>query len=308
MKLWQQGPTDTDPVRKAVENFTVGDDWIVDKTLVRWDCAGSMAHAMMLRAIGILSEEELTEARKGLGAILGLAQQGAFEISVSDEDCHTAIENYLTKHHGEIGKKIHTARSRNDQSLTATKLFLKDSVYRVHALLHEFCRVLLGFARQHPVPFPGYTHMQKGMPSTVQLWAASFVESLLDSGRLLTAAIEFLDASPLGSAAGYGVTIPINRELTATLLGFERVHRNVITTQNGRGKNEAVVLSAFATVMADLSKFGADLLFFSQPELGFLAIPERFCTGSSIMPQKRNPDVLELLRAKAKVARLTLWV
>lgn len=301
MKLWQKYPPDTDPVSKAVESFTVGDDWIVDRRLVRWDCAGSLAHARMLHKIGVLNDAELQAAHVGLSDILHLALGGNFQITISEEDCHTAIENYLTAKHGQVGKKIHTARSRNDQSLTATKLFLKDGVLRVHSLLIDMCAALLEFAHGHPTPFPGYTHMQKGMPSTIQLWAASFVESMLDTGRLFTAAAEFIDACPLGSAAGYGVTIPIDREFTAELLGFARVHRNVIATQNGRGKNEVVVLSALATLMTDLAKFGADLLFFSQREVGYLSIPERFCTGSSIMPQKRNPDVLELLRAKAKV-------
>jgi argininosuccinate lyase len=301
MKLWQSSVNDSDPIQRAVESFTVGDDWLIDRRLTPWDCAGSMAHAMMLHSIGVLSAADLAAARQGLGEILALAREGKFEISLADEDCHTAIENYLSTHHGEVGKKIHTARSRNDQSLTALKLFLKDATLRTQLHTLTLADALLAFARKHPVPFPGYTHMQKGMPSTVQLWAASFAESLLDTTRLLTACVDFVDASPLGSAAGYGVTIPINRELTAELLGFARVHRNVITTQNGRGKNEAVVLSALATLMAELSKLGADLLFFSQRELGYLTLPERFCTGSSIMPQKRNPDVLELLRAKAKV-------
>ena len=304
MKLWDSSATagaGEDPVRKAVEQFTVGDDWLLDRKLVRWDCFGSLAHATMLQSIGILSAEELKAARKGLSEILSLAAGGKFEITPADEDCHTAIENYLTQKYGEVGKKIHTARSRNDQVLTTLKLYQKAALLRIGTLSVVLAENLHAFASKYPVAFPGYTHMQKGMPSTVQLWAAAHAESLLDDCKLLKSAFEFVDASPLGSAAGYGVTIPINRELSAKLLGFARVHRNVITTQNGRGKNEAVVLSALATVMRDLGSFGADLLFFSQRELGYLTLPERFCTGSSIMPQKRNPDVLELLRGKVKV-------
>ena len=301
MKLWQTSESGDDAVRKAVESFTVGDDWLIDRKLVRWDCVGSMAHATMLQSIGILSAAELAALKAGLREILAFAIEGKFEILPSDEDCHTAIEKYLTEKKGEVGKKIHTARSRNDQVLTTLKLFLKDQIYTIAKLSFELATALLEFAKKHPVPFPGYTHMQKGMPSTVQLWAASYAEALLDNSRLLEGALDFVDASPLGSAAGYGVTFPINRELSAELLGFARVHRNVITTQNGRGKNETVVLGVLSAIMGDLTKFGADLLFFSQAEIGYLSLPERFCTGSSIMPQKRNPDVLELLRAKGKV-------
>ena len=301
MKLWQTQTSADDAVKNAVDQFTVGDDYLLDRRLVAWDCYGSMAHAVMLNSIGIISDAELKTVRQGLSEILNLAEAGKFEIAVSDEDCHTAIENYLTKQHGEVGKKIHTARSRNDQSLTVTKLFLKDALFRLSNLAYELAKRLLEFAEKNPVPMPGYTHMQKGMPSTVQLWAASFVESILDTAGLLLGAVDFIDSSPLGSAAGYGVTIPINREMTADLLDFARVQRNVISAANSRGKNELVATSALTALMTDLGKLGADLIFFSQRELGFLILPERFCTGSSIMPQKRNPDVLELLRAKAKV-------
>lgn len=301
MKLWQTQISEEDAVKKAVDKFTVGDDYLLDQRLVVWDCYGSMAHAVMLSSIGIISDAELRSVRQGLAEVLTLAAAGKFEISISDEDCHTAIENYLTSRHGEVGKKIHTARSRNDQSLTVTKLFLKDALFNLNTLAYDLGKRLLEFAERNPVPMPGYTHMQKGMPSTVQLWAASFVESILDTARLLFAAVDFIDSSPLGSAAGYGVTIPINREMTADLLGFARVQRNVISAANSRGKNELVAIGALAALMTDLGKLGSDLLFFSQRELGFLTLPERFCTGSSIMPQKRNPDVLELLRAKVKV-------
>ena len=185
MKLWQTSESGDDAVRKAVESFTVGDDWLIDRKLVRWDCLGSLAHANMLQSIGILTATELSSLKEGLKEILALSLEGKFEILPSDEDCHTAIEKYLTEKKGEVGKKIHTARSRNDQVLTTLKLFLKDQLFTVANLSFAFAETLLEFARKHPVPFPGYTHMQKGMPSTVQLWAAAFSESMLDSARVL---------------------------------------------------------------------------------------------------------------------------
>ncbi len=305
MKLWKIGNEENsgndNPLARAIEAYTVGDDPVLDQRLVPWDCMASVAHATMLQKIGVLTADDLVKLKEGLQNVLEIHKEGKFEISKQDEDCHTAIENYLVENLGDVGKRIHTARSRNDQVLTALKLYYKNALFSLSQQLLGLAETLIGVAERNPWAIPGYTHMQKGMPSTVGLWAASFVETILDDLSNLKSLQELVDSSPLGAAAGYGVTFPIDRELTAQLMGFDRVQSNVISVQNSRGKNEALILGACAAVMVTLSKIGSDLLFFSQGELGYLKIPLDFCTGSSIMPQKRNPDVLELLRGKATI-------
>ncbi|MFM1848611.1 MAG: hypothetical protein RL417_2085 [Pseudomonadota bacterium] len=311
MKLWEvSSDSSSDKALLAlVEEYTVGDDFIVDRALVPWDCYGSMAHATMLGAIGVLSAAEVEATRTGLRAVLAAHLTGSFPIERSDEDCHTAIENFLVKTVGEVGKKVHTGRSRNDQVLTALKLFMKGELYGLAGELAALGQALLAFAERNPVPMPGYTHLQKAMPSTMALWAGSFAEGVCDSLKYLVDTVGLIDSSPLGSAAGYGVIFPLDREMTAKLLGFERVQRNVMYCQNMRGRNEALVLGLLTHIALDLNKIATDLVFFAQPELGFVKLPSEFCTGSSIMPQKKNPDVLELMRAKAKeVAALQMQV
>lgn len=301
MKLWETKEGGGDEIASAVESFTVGRDFLTDISLVPWDCYGSAAHARGLAKIGIITDQELAALLGGLSKILEKSQCGEFPILPSQEDCHTAIEDFLVKDIGETGKKIHAGRSRNDQVLTAIKLFSKAHGFVIQEQCCELAETLMNFAKKNPVQLPGYTHMQKAMPSSIPLWAESYGELLLDSASHLGSVRELIDTSPLGSAAGYGVTLPLDRGYTSQLLGFDRVQNNVIAAQSSRGKNEAALISALALIMLDLGKLAADLLFFSQQELGYLSLPERFCTGSSIMPQKKNPDVLELMRAKAKV-------
>ncbi|MBN2367683.1 argininosuccinate lyase [Candidatus Woesearchaeota archaeon] len=297
MKLWDKG-YDLD---KEVEKFTVGDDYLLDQKLLFWDCVASIAHAMMLEKIGILSQEELMNIKVAIIKIIELDKQGKFKICQDQEDCHTAIEEYLTEKLGETGKKIHTARSRNDQVLAALKLYMKAGLIEIEQLSLEFIEGLVEFAKKNNIAMPGYTHMQKAMPSTSALWAGSFAESMLDNLGLLKSAFEFLDTCPLGSAAGYGVSLDIDRQFVSDLLGFSKVQTNVIYVQNSRGKNEAVVLSALMNIMLDINKIAVDLILFSMQEFGYFELPKEYCTGSSIMPQKKNPDVLELLRAKSHV-------
>jgi argininosuccinate lyase len=295
-KLWQKKAS----LEALVERFTVGEDYLVDRSLVASDCVASMAHAIMLYKIGILSDRELVDLKHALVEILHLDEQGKFRIRRSDEDCHTAIENFLSRRLGETGKKIHTGRSRNDQVLAALRLFARDFLLLFQESCLELCAALLDFAGRHSrVPMPGRTHMQIAMPSSLGLWAGAFCEEMLDNLLLVDSAYVLNNASPLGAAASYGVPLPLEREMVAELLGFARVQNNVLYVNNSRGKVEAVILDTVEQVMLSLSKLAQDLMLFSLPEFGYFSLPDEVCTGSSIMPQKKNPDVLELMRAKA---------
>lgn len=295
-KLWQKNYS----LDKAVEAFTVGNDYILDQTLVKHDAKASIAHAEMLKKVGLLSNKEFSQIKKVLQQIISLAEKGKFEIKQTDEDCHTAIENFLTRKIGEAGKKIHTARSRNDQVIAAIRLYLKDEISTVKKLVAELLSALKSFEKKYGrVKIPGYTHMQKAMPSSIGLWIKAFSESLEDDLKLLEAAAELIDQCPLGSAAGYGVPVlKIDRKFVAKKLGFGKVQDNVLYVQNSRGKFELVILNALQAIMLDLNKLATDLMLFSTSEFGYLSLPAEFCTGSSIMPQKKNHDVVELLRAK----------
>lgn len=296
-KLWQKGYH----LHEQVERYEAAQNSLLDNRLVRHDVWGSLAHSAMLKKIGILSDEECGVLHIHLCNILRLADEGGFTVTQADEDVHTRVENYLTEQAGEAGKNIHTARSRNDQVLLDTRLYGKEQLHRVGELLSKLCHALLDLAAAHvDTPMPGYTHMQRGMLSSVGLWAASFAESLLDDEQLLSAAYCLNDQSPLGSAAGYGVPLPIDRQYVADLLGFERVQNNVIYAQNGRGKIEAAIVQALAQIMLDLSKFAQDVMLFTTLEYGFFLLPQELCTGSSIMPQKRNVGIMELVRARTQ--------
>jgi argininosuccinate lyase len=296
-KLWQKGYR----LHEQVERFEAAQNSLLDNRLVRHDVWGSLAHAAMLKKIGVLSSEECGTLHTHLCNVLRLAEAGQFTITQADEDVHTRVENYLTEQAGEAGKKIHTARSRNDQVLVDTRLYGKEQLQRVAELLSALCKALLDLASAHAdTPMPGYTHMQRAMLSSVGLWAASFAESLLDDEQVLAAAYRLNDQSPLGSAAGYGVPLAIDRQYTADLLGFARVQNNVIYAQNGRGKIEAAIVQALAQIMLDLSKFAQDVLLFTTLEYGFFGLPQELCTGSSIMPQKRNLGIMELVRARTQ--------
>ncbi len=298
MKLWDKGIS----VDQQVIRFTVGDDFLLDLKLVKYDCIASIAHAKMLGKIGVLQNDEIEKLERALHEIVDLAEQDKFEISLEEEDCHTAIENYLTEKLGDLGKKIHTARSRNDQVVTALRLLYKDELQRCKGLANELKTSISDFAKKFgQIEFPGYTHTRKAMPSSVSLWAMAFVEALDDDGKILQAVVDLIDQSPLGTGAGYGVPLEIDRKFTADLLGFERVQKNPLYVQNSRGKFESAILFALNQIMYDLNKMASDLILFSLPDFGYFNLPDELCTGSSIMPQKKNPDVLELIRANYQV-------
>jgi len=299
MKLWQKNYN----VDKEIEKFTVGNDFLLDKALVKYDCMASIAHAKMLKKIGILNNSELDKLIKGLNEIIKLDQKGKFKISQEDEDCHTAIEKYLTKKYGDAGKKIHTARSRNDQVLTALRLYEKEELKEIKTLLSQYKDSLLAAIKKYgKIKIPGYTHMQKAMPTDIKTWLGSFVSSIEDNLELLDAAYSIIDKSPLGSAAGFGVpSIKIDKKMTASLMGFSKAMDNPMYAQLSRGKLEATILHLLSQIVLDLNKLSTDLMLFSMQEFGFISLPKELCTGSSIMPQKKNPDVLELVRAKYHV-------
>ena len=296
MKLWQKDYK----LNREIEKFTVGNDYLLDKNLIKYDVYGSIAHAMMLNKIGILAKSELKKLKSSLKEILKLSEKNKFGIRQEDEDVHTAIENYLTKKLGSLGKKIHTARSRNDQVLADLRLYSKDKLLVVQKLVLELAYALAAAAEKYRnIPMPGYTHSRKAMPSSVGLYFGSFAESMVDNLEVLDEAYELNDQSPLGSGAGYGLPLDVDRKMTSDLLGFKKVQNNSLYVQNSRGKLESVSIFALGNVMSDLARLSNDLVLFSMGEFGFFSLPDEFCTGSSIMPQKKNPDVFELIRAKA---------
>ena len=305
MKLWQKNYD----VDKEIEKFTVGNDFLLDKALVKYDVYGSIAHASMLKKIGILNSDELKKIKKILLEILKLNENNKFQIGQQDEDCHTAIENHLTKKLGDLGKKIHTARSRNDQVLVDLRLYSKDSLLEAYKALASLVETVLQFAEKNKdVPIPGYTHTRKAMPSSIGLLFGAYAESLTDNFKLLKAAYKLNDQNPLGSAAGYGVNLEIDREFTTNLLGFKKVQNNSAYAQNSRGKIESAIIFALSKIMDDLSKVASDLMLFSMEEFGFFSLPDKLTTGSSLMPHKKNPDVLELIRGKASVVQSYLFL
>ena len=297
-KLWQKEYT----LDTLMEEFTVGNDYLLDKNLVASDCIASIAHAKGLLKVGLLTESELESLEMAIKDILELNRDGNFSLSMQDEDCHTAIEAYLTSQTGDAGKKIHTGRSRNDQVQTALRLWMREFIVRMAAETAELAMALLEFAQEHEwVPMPGRTHMQLAMPSSVGLWAASFAEELADEASNLLQMSWIIDQSPLGSAASYGTSLPLDRAYSAGLMGFSRVQNNVLYANNSRGKFEAMVLDQCDYITLTLSKLAQDMILFSLPEFGYFTLPKELCTGSSIMPQKRNPDGLELTRSRSAV-------
>jgi argininosuccinate lyase len=296
-KLWAKGYN----LEPAIERFEAARNAALDAELVRHDLWGSLAHARMLRRIGVLSSEEWSQIDEALRALLAEAEAGALRPTTADEDIHTAVEHALVARAGECGKKIHTGRSRNDQVLLDLRLYAKEALLTLVPGLLDTASALLKLAREHEwTPMPGYTHMQRAMLSSVGLWAAAHAEALLDDCGPLSAAYELNDQSPLGSAAAYGVPLPLDRDYVAHLLGFARAHHNVLAAANARGKIEAAVVQALALVMLDLSKWAQDVLLFTTSEYSFFQVPQELCAGSSIMPQKRNLDALELVRARAQ--------
>ena len=285
-----------------MEHFTVRNDYIYDEELVVSDAIGSAAHAKGLNKIGILSDEECRKLLAGLDRIVQLRQSDSFPITVSDEDCHTAIEGFLTNELGDTGKKIHTGRSRNDQVQTALRIYMREAALKLSSASLGLSASLIKLAEQNKdVPMPGRTHMQIAMPSSVALWALSFAEEILEETGMLLSLYDVIDQSPLGSAASYGVTLPLDREYTASLMGFRKVQNNVLYANNSRGKFEAFFLDHAEYIALTISKLAQDLMLFTLPEFGYFSLPRELCTGSSIMPQKKNPDGLELARSRTSL-------
>lgn len=295
MKLWSPKTASNN----VVESFTVGNDPELDQVLVKYDCCGSIAHARMLEKIGLLSEKEVVSLGRELENIIELDARGEFTITQEQEDCHTAIEQHLTEQLGDVGKKIHTGRSRNDQVVTALRLYYKDELSGLEDLTELFVKTISEFSKKYgDNPMPGYTHTRKAMPSSIEMWAGAFISGIEDNRVLLDAAYQLVDQSPLGTGAGYGVPLDLDQEFTAKELNFAKVQENPIAVQNSRGKYESSILHACSQVMIDLNRMASDLILFSEPDFGFFELPPEFCTGSSIMPQKKNPDVFEVVRAK----------
>lgn len=306
MKLWDKGYT-TDNV---VEKFTVGNDRVLDLKLAKHDVVGNVAHAKMLHKIKVLTDVELSDILSGLDEISNTIENGTFVIEEDFEDVHSKIEFELTKLIGVTGKKIHTARSRNDQVLVDLHLYTKEQILEIKDLIEKLFNTLLKLSELYKDDLiPGYTHMQVAMPSSFGLWFSAYAESLIDDVIMLNAAYEISDQNPLGSAAGYGSSFPIDRTMTTELLGFKTMKYNVVAAQMSRGKLEKTTSFALASLAGTLSKMSADVCLFMSQNFNFMSFPKELTTGSSIMPHKQNPDVFELMRAKCnKVQNLPIEI
>lgn len=294
-KLWEKNVT----VDHDVETYTVGRDREMDLYLAPFDILGSMAHITMLESIGLLSAQELQTLLDELRAIYEIAERGEFVIEEGIEDVHSQVELMLTRRLGDVGKKIHSGRSRNDQVLVDLKLFIRSRIEDLtNAMTRLFDALIAQSEKYKNILLPGYTHLQVAMPSSFGLWFGAYAESLADDLTIMRAAYEITNRNPLGSAAGYGSSFPLNREMTTRLLGFGSMDYNVVYAQMGRGKTERIVAQAMASVAATVSKLAFDACMFNSQNFGFIKLPDEFTTGSSIMPHKKNPDVFELTRAK----------
>ena len=295
MKLWEKGIS----IDKKIENFTVGNDRELDMHLVKYDIQASKAHAKMLGEVGILTNEETDLLVSELEELKKQLEQDEFRIEDDFEDMHSKIEFELTKKLGDTGKKIHTARSRNDQVLVAQQLYFKDNLMQISGKTRELIKVLLELAEEHKDKLlPGYTHLQVAMPSSFGLWFSAYAELLIDDLYLLDAGLKIVDQNPLGSAAGYGSSFPIDREFTTSELGFSTQKFNVVAAQMSRGKCERTVTSNIASLANTLSRFAMDICLYMSQNFDFITFPDELTTGSSIMPHKKNPDVFELVRGK----------
>lgn len=296
MKLWQKNKT---PVTENVDRFTVGDDRLWDVRLAPYDVVASKAHAQMLASVGLLTAEEASQLSEALDNILTLVSSDDFAIEDDFEDIHSKIEFLLTERLGDVGKKIHTARSRNDQVLTAMQLFLKDELTEIKALTKELFGTWMTLAEKYKNDLlPGYTHLQVAMPSSFGLWFSAYAEALIDDVILLNAAHTICDQNPLGSAAGYGSSFPIDRNHTTAALAFNTLKFNAVAAQMGRGKSERITASALGSLAATLGRFSMDVCLYMSQNFNFIHFPEHLTTGSSIMPHKKNPDIFELIRGK----------
>ena len=295
MILWNKG---FEPDKK-IEEFTVGNDRKLDLRLAKYDVEGSMAHIRMLETIGLLTREELDKLLEALQEIYVSAENGTFVIEDDVEDVHSQVETLLTRKLGDIGKKIHSGRSRNDQVLVDLKLFMRDELRAIADSVQQLFDRLQLLSEQHKdTRMPGYTHLQIAMPSSFGLWFGAYAEALIDDVQLLGAAYRIADQNPLGSAAGYGSSFPLNRRMTTELLGFETMHYNVVAAQMSRGKTERAAAYAIAAIASTLGRFAMDVCLFMSQNFGFVSFPDEFTTGSSIMPHKKNPDVFEIMRGK----------
>ena len=295
MKLWEKSTQ----IDKEIERFTVGRDREMDLYLAPYDVLGSMAHIIMLESISLLTAEELEALLKELKKIYGIAIDGNFVIEEGIEDVHSQVELMLTRALGDIGKKIHSGRSRNDQVLLDLKLFTRAELHDVAMQTYQLFDTLIKQSERYKdVLMPGYTHLQIAMPSSFGLWLGAYAESLVDDMSMLLAAYRMVNRNPLGSAAGYGSSFPLNRTMTTELLGFESMDYNVVYAQMGRGKMERTVSFALASIAGTIAKLAFDACLFNSQNFGFIKLPDECTTGSSIMPHKKNPDVFELTRAK----------
>ena len=300
MKLWSKG---FEP-DKMIEQFTVGNDRNLDLQLARYDVQGSMAHIRMLESIGLLSADELKVLLEALGEIAEIIERGEFTIEEGVEDVHSQVEFMLTSRLGDIGKKIHSGRSRNDQVLVDLKLFMRDELRSIGRAVERLFNRLIALSEEHKDKLmPGYTHLQVAMPSSFGLWFGAYAESLADDMQMLVAAYNIANQNPLGSAAGYGSSFPLDREMTTRLLDFSTLHYNVVAAQMSRGKTERAAAMAIASIASTLGHLAMDVCMWMCQNFGFVSFPDSLTTGSSIMPHKKNPDVFEIMRGKCN--RLT---
>jgi argininosuccinate lyase len=295
MKIWQKNIE----VNKDIESFTVGKDRELDLEMAAFDVLGSLAHVEMLESIGLLTAPELAEIQVALKKIYAEIEAGEFKIEDTVEDVHSQVEWLLTQRIGEAGKKIHSGRSRNDQVLVDLKLFFRDRIEEIVGNTVSLFQQLIALSNEHKDKLvPGYTHLQIAMPSSFGLWFGAYAESLVDDMEVMLAAWKICNKNPLGSAAGYGSSFPLNRTMTTELLGFENLNYNVVYAQMGRGKTERILAQAMSSVAATLAKMAMDVTLFINQNFGFIKFPDELTTGSSIMPHKKNPDVFELIRSR----------
>jgi len=296
MKLWDKGIK----IDQQIEQFTVGNDREIDMHIAKYDVQASIAHAKMLASIEIITVEELQQLEEGLSILQKQIEDKTYVIDAQFEDVHSKIEFELTKKYGEVGKKIHTARSRNDQVLVALHLYYKENITEIKELTATFFNTLLLLAETHKSSLlPGYTHLQVAMPSSFGVWFSAYAEVLIDDVYLLNAALQTVDQNPLGSAAGYGSSFPIDRELTTKELGFATLKYNVVAAQMSRGKNERTIAASLGSLANTLARFSMDICLYMSQNFDFISFPDELTTGSSIMPHKKNPDVFELIRGKS---------
>ncbi|GMN89394.1 argininosuccinate lyase [Francisella sciaenopsi] len=299
-KLWQ---TETDKLLPIVEKYTVGQDYVLDQKLLKYDLQASLAHAKMLYKMKVITKDELNLLKKGLQEIQELLSTNEFRITQDQEDGHTAIEQYLCTHYGEVGKKIHTGRSRNDQSLVMLRLFMIDKIQFLEKTIQDNIYTLRSKASKFKnIPMPGYTHMQKAMPTTVATWLGSFADALADTLLLISATSKVINQNPLGSASGFGISnFKHDKEYTTELLSFNRVQDNPIYCAFSRGYFEKLILQTLSNPMSIYSRFANDMMLFTMAEFDYFSLNNSYTTGSSIMPQKRNYDLFEIMRGNAKL-------